>query len=361
MKALVSDRTIVTRVLNLSLGKSFGRGARLKEVQVPSISDDEILVKVRAVALNPTDFKHIDIISPPHSIIGCDYAGEVAKVGRNAAKGWEVGDRVAGVVHGGLYPDRGAFAEYLKVPGDLAWKIPAEIGDAEATTYGVSAVTAMLALNVTLGIPWDDEGGKTEQRASRNGTPIFIYAGSTCAGLFTIQMAKAAGYTVVTTASPRSFDLVRKYGADQVVDYRSPTAVDEIVGQFPNITLAVDCYSEGQSTTFCANILKNNGGKVVTLLDQGKSKTPGVEYELILAYTLLGQAFEWLPPIGPKFEAKPEHRKALARFYTSLPRLTKTVKPPPISTLEGGFDGILGGLDKLRYGQVSGSKLVVKF
>ncbi|CAK7205110.1 hypothetical protein SEUCBS139899_007875 [Sporothrix eucalyptigena] len=150
MKALISNRNIITRVLNLSLGKSLGQGVELKDVAVPTILDDEILVKVLAVALNPTDFKHIDFISPPHSIIGCDYVGEVAKVGRNAAKAWNIGDRVAGAVHGGIYSDRGAFAEYLKIDSDLAWKVPPGVSDAEATTYGISAISAMLALNAPL-------------------------------------------------------------------------------------------------------------------------------------------------------------------------------------------------------------------
>lgn len=80
----------------------------------------------------------------------------------------------------------------------------------------------------------------TARRATRGeekpGTPspaIFIYAGSTAAGLFTVQLAKAAGYTVVTTASPHSFDLVRSYGADVVFDYDDPEVVENVVQVYP--------------------------------------------------------------------------------------------------------------------------------
>ncbi|KAL6885427.1 TOXD protein [Trichoderma evansii] len=359
MKAITANRMTVTRLLNLSLGRSLGQGCDIQDVPRPSITDNEILVRVKAVALNPTDYKHIDVLSPRNSIIGCDYAGEVVEVGKKALGDWKVGDRVAGMVHGGLYRDRGAFAEYLKVDGDLAWKIPAEMSNEEATTYGVSAVTAMLALNVHLRVPWADEVGKARQEASSQAFPIFIYSGATSAGLFAIQLAKAAGCTVVTTASPRSFDLVKRYGADRVFNYLSPTAVAEITREFPNITSAVDCFAEGGSTDFCANVIKNQGGKVVTLLDRGKSKIQGVEYELILAYTLFGRPFEFLQPIGPKFEAKPSDRKALARFYTSLPQVIKHLKPAPIRLIDGGFDGILIGVDKLRKGEASGGKFVV--
>ncbi|RSL55299.1 hypothetical protein CEP51_014566 [Fusarium floridanum] len=358
MKALVSNRSIITRFLNIATSKNHcGMGGRVQDnVPVPTITSNEILVKVKAVALNPTDFKHLDFISPPGSIIGCDYAGVVEKVGDAAGATWKVGDRIAGAVHGGLFPDKGAFAEYLKVEADLAWKIPENVSDTDAATYGVSAVTAMLSLNVLHGLPFVD--GKTA--APRN-EAIFIYAGSTSAGLYHIQLAKAVGCTVVTTASPHSFDLVKKYGADAVYDYRSPTVVEDIIKDYPNMSKAVDCFSEGKSTTVCAEVIKKKGGKVITLLPNGKSKIPNVTYDPVLAYTALGHAFQWLPPMGPKFEARPADREALVRFYSTLPQLTHILKPIPTTEQKLGFDGILEGLDKLRGGKVSGGKLVVRF
>ncbi|KAH7129174.1 chaperonin 10-like protein, partial [Dactylonectria macrodidyma] len=357
MKALVSNRSIITRLINAATANPIGgTGGRVQDdIPIPTISSDEILVKVKAVALNPTDFKHLDIISPPHSIIGCDYAGVVDRVGDAAKSRWKVGDRVAGAVHGGLYPDKGAFAEYLKVDQDLAWKVPDNITDTDATTYGVSAVTAMLNLNVHHGLPFVD--GNTP--APRD-EAIFIYAGSTSAGLCNIQLAKAAGYSVVTTASPHSFDLVKKYGADAVYDYKSSTVADEIVKDYPDISKAVDCFSEGKSTFVCAEVIKGKGGKVVVLLPNGKSKYPNVTYDLVMAYTVFGHPFQWLPPIGPKFEARPGDRDALARFYEVLPRVTHILKPIPTIEQKPGFDGILEGLDKLRAGKVSGGKQVVR-
>ncbi|KAJ5205544.1 Polyketide synthase enoylreductase [Penicillium cf. griseofulvum] len=356
MKALTSNRRLATRLVNLATGKSVGgQGGQVKDVPIPTISANEILVKVKAVALNPTDFKHLDVISPPHSIIGCDYAGVVHQIG-SAVKGWTPGDRVAGAVHGGLFPDKGAFAEYLKVDSDLAWKIPDGISDTDATTYGVSAVTAMLTLNVRHGLPFV-QGDAPAPRDEE----IFIYAGATSAGLFHIQIAKAAGYRVVTTASPRSFDLVKEYGATAVFDYRSATVAADIVKEYPKISKAVDCFSEGKSTSVCAEVLRNTGGTVMMLLPNGKSSVPGMKYELVMAYTLFGHPFQWLPPIGPKFEAKPADREALVRFYTTLPTITHIIKPIPTVKQKEGFEGILDGLNKLRAGTVAGGKLVVEF
>ncbi|KAK2469288.1 hypothetical protein H9L39_19005 [Fusarium oxysporum f. sp. albedinis] len=356
MRALLSNRNLATRLINAATNKTFcGQGGRVEnDVAVPTISPDEILIKVKAVALNPTDFKHLDVVAPPNSIIGCDYAGEVDLVGENVTTKWQIGDRVAGVVHGGLFPDRGAFAEYLKTDADLAWKIPDNISDADAATYGISAATVLLSLNVRHGLPWANE------KTSPTDEAIFIYAGSTSAGLYHIQLAKTAGYKVVVTASPRSFDLVKSYGADAVFDYNSPTVVSDITREFPDITKAVDCFSEGKSTEIAEEIIKHKGGKVITLLTNGKPSHLGVVYELVMVYTAFGRPFQWLPPVGPKFEAKPEDREALARFYALLPQLTGTLKPIPTTEIQGGFDGILEGLNMLRSGQVSGRKLVVR-
>lgn len=359
MKALVSNRHLLSRLASISVGKSFSKGVDLREIPVPAISDNEILVKVHAVALNPTDFKHIDAISPPDCIIGCDFAGEITEVGKTAASCWNVGDRVAGAVHGGLYPDRGAFAEYLRTDSDLVWRIPDDMDATTASTYGISAVTAMQALHARHGLPRPGEQRKEKKEPGKPDSTIFIYAGSTAAGLFAVQLAKAAGYTVVTTASPHSFDLVRSYGADAIFDYHDPQVVDKIVQTYPNISVALDCFSAGKSTDICDAIIAGQGGKVVVLLPTAKPKTEGVEHELIMSYTLFGLPFQWLPPIGPKFEAIPSDRHALVSFYATLPELTKTIRPPPIQIEGKGFEAILTGLEKLRLGKVSGKKLVV--
>lgn len=78
----------------------------------------------------------------------------------------------------------------------------------------------------------------------------------------------------------------------------------------------------------------------------------------IIAYTLAGREFQLLAPFGPKWKAIPEDRKALERFYAMLPSLD-WLKPCPIEVLEGGWDALLPGEQRLRSGAVSGSKLVV--
>ena len=75
--------------------------AEIQDVPRPKLRDDYILVKVNAVGINPTDWKHIDSArTDPGSRIGCDYAGVVEEVGTKVTKSFKKGNRISGVVHG---------------------------------------------------------------------------------------------------------------------------------------------------------------------------------------------------------------------------------------------------------------------
>lgn len=299
------------------------------------------------------------MLGQPGSIIGCDYAGTVASIGAQAKGTWRIGDRIAGVVHGGIYPDRGSYAEYLKIDGDLAWKIPENVSDAEAVTYGVSATTAMQALHLVLGLPWP--GDQTSAFTTGDDKVILIYSGATSASLFAIQLAKLAGYQVVATCSPRSNDLVKSHGADAVYDYRDSESLDAIISAYPNLSIALDGFSESESTKFCCEAVAPNNGTVVSLDPMAKSSVKGVTLTPIIMYTLFGRAFGLLQPVGPKFPVKAEDRAGLARFYAMLPGLVKggSLRSIPIQEQGSGFEKLAPGLDLLREGKVSGKKLVV--
>jgi NADPH:quinone reductase-like Zn-dependent oxidoreductase len=96
--ALLTTRRGLSRAINLIFGKSIGQGVAIKRIPIPKISDQQILVEVRSVALNPIDFKSIDLLGSQDSVLGCDYAGKVIEVGKNILSSWKVGDRVATIV-----------------------------------------------------------------------------------------------------------------------------------------------------------------------------------------------------------------------------------------------------------------------
>lgn len=109
----------------------------------PRLRDEYILIKVSAIALNPTDWKHVDFMAPKGALSGCDYAGVVEEVGARVKKPFKKGDRVCGMCHGAnmLQLEDGAFAEYIVAKGNIQMMIPPQMRFEEAATLGVGVVT----------------------------------------------------------------------------------------------------------------------------------------------------------------------------------------------------------------------------
>jgi NADPH:quinone reductase-like Zn-dependent oxidoreductase len=86
----------------------------LHDANIPILRPSYILIRTRAIALNPTDYNHIHGLSPPGSTVGCDFAGEVVEIGIEVTKPLKKGDRVFGFVNGASdMVDSGAFGEYI--------------------------------------------------------------------------------------------------------------------------------------------------------------------------------------------------------------------------------------------------------
>ncbi|KAI5451117.1 Zinc-binding oxidoreductase alcohol dehydrogenase [Naganishia albida] len=338
--------------------------AEVKDHPVPKLDKNEVLVKIAYVSQNPTDWKHSAYLSPPNVIIGCDYSGVIAQLGDDLKNTeWKVGDHVAGMVHGGKFTDKGSFAEYARVQSDLLWKVPSSgpVGLREAPTYGVGFTTAAQVLYTRLGLPYPP--------AKADGSEwILIYGGSTSVGLFALQLAKLAGFKVVTTASPRNFDLVKQFGADEVVDYHNAS---EAVGQIKkitngSITKALDTISEGESFKICLESFADAGKRKYNMLlpisEEGKklAESKGIETETTLAYTLQGNAFEFMP--GQTVPAVPSDREFYVKLNKDTPDFVQkyNIKPNPITDMDGGINGILEGFEVMKSGKVSASKLVYK-
>jgi NADPH:quinone reductase-like Zn-dependent oxidoreductase len=123
-----------------------------------------------------------------------------------------------------------------------------------------------------------------------------IYGGSTSVGLFALQLAKLAGYKVIATSSPGNFDLVRTYGADEVVDYHDAEAAVKAIRETTDGKLAkvLDTISEGESFKICLESFADEGKRkynaLLAISDEGKkiAEEKWIETEFTLAYTLLG-------------------------------------------------------------------------
>ena len=181
---------------------------RLGETPEPDLRDDDVLIEVHAAGLNVLDSKiksgEFKLILPYRMplVLGHDVAGVVTRVGSRVRQ-FKVGDEVYS-----RPPDRriGAFAEFIAVnENDVAPK-PKNITMEEAASIPLVGLTVWQAL--------------VERYGLKRGQKVFIQAGSGGVGTFAIQLAKHLGATVATTTSSANIDLVKRLGADTVVDYR---------------------------------------------------------------------------------------------------------------------------------------------
>lgn len=159
--------------------------AAVVDAPIPQIRPDRVLVKPVALALNPTDWKHIHAIPDTEGTTsGCDYAGVVQEVGSNVTT-LKKGDRIAGWSHGGNINNRedGAFGEYLVAKEGIQLKIPEGVSFEDAATLGVGITTIGQGLYQSLELPLPTEPSKER-------FPLLIYGGSTATGALAIQFAK---------------------------------------------------------------------------------------------------------------------------------------------------------------------------
>lgn len=255
----------------------------------------------------------------------------------------------------------------------------------EAAGVSATLATAAQSLFHILGLPYPIHPSNPSH-PSQGSTWILIYGGSSSVGLFAIQLAKFAGFKVITTCSPRNFELVKEHGADAVVDYRdAKAATDEIkVITGSELNLALDCISAGESAIITLESLVGKGERKVVTVDQlsDAEQQLAAEREIkcdrVMAWTLFGLVSRRgsdqglcadIPvlqpvPLGPDFTipAAPLDRAFFAKLNKDLPVLIETfgLKVNPITDMEGGLEGIPAGFEKMKTGSISASKLVYK-
>jgi NADPH2:quinone reductase len=192
----------------------------------------DVLVRVRACAVNPIDtYVRSGVVAMPLPlpfVVGCDLAGEVIAVGSEVDR-LRPGMRVWGS-NQGLLGRQGTFAELAAVDERWLYPTPDGVSDREAAAAALVSITAHLGL--------------VGRAAVRPGETVFVNGGSGGVGSAVVQIAKALGATVIATAgAPEKQALVRRFGADAVLDYRDP----EIVAQARAVAAdGVDVYWETQ-------------------------------------------------------------------------------------------------------------------
>ena len=178
-----------------------------QEIERPDLTDDGVLVRVRAASINPADWytltgkpyiarPQMGLRKPKSNRLGVDFAGTVEAVGKDVTQ-FHVGDEVFGA-------RSGALAEYVCVRDAVVLK-PANLTFEQAAAVPVAALTALQGLR--------DKG------RIQPGHKVLINGASGGVGTFAVQIAKALGAEVTGVCSTRNVDLVRSLGADHVIDY----------------------------------------------------------------------------------------------------------------------------------------------
>lgn len=183
---------------------------RVGELPAPAPKAGQVLVRVKAVALNPIDLyvRAGTVVMPlplPY-VIGTDVAGVVEALGHGAGR-FRPGDRVWGS-NQGLLGRQGAASELAAIDEDLLYPTPSRLSDQEAAALALTGITAHLGL--------------FEHGRLKAGETVYVPGGSGGVGSLVVQMAKAAGARVATCAgSDEKVALCRSFGADLALNYRT--------------------------------------------------------------------------------------------------------------------------------------------
>lgn len=319
----------------------------VKPAQMWTPGDNEILVKNHAVAINPVDPSLQATAWWPMNyptILGQDVAGEVVSVGPNVTR-FKKGDRVVGHAVG-MATKRNqddAFQEYTILLSNMASPIPNTISFERAAVIPLALSTAACALFqkelLNLQFP-------TEPAQKPTGKTLLIWGGASSVGSNAIQMAVAAGYEVITTASPKNFDYVKKLGASEVFDYNSPSVTDDLVTALKGKTIVggFDCIG-GPAWKLTTDVVRQSeGGKFIATTKRGFPDPPeGISMKQMFGTTLKDN----------------EVGKAVYEDYLPKALETGSFVPAPEPLIVGqGLESIQEAVD--RYGKgVSAQKLVV--
>jgi len=221
---------------------------RCEDAPKPTPNDNQVLVRVHATAITPTEFAWYPTFHTPDGgprpfpiILGHEFSGVVDAIGP-ACMGVQVGDPVYGLSD--WFID-GAQADYcLTVPANIAPK-PGTLDHAQAAAVPISALTAWQAL--------------IERARLSQGQRVLVHGAAGGVGSFAVQVARHRGAQVIATASAANTDFVTALGADEVIDYRT-TPFEAIVR---DVDLVLD--TVGGDTRDRSWGILNEGGRLVTI------------------------------------------------------------------------------------------------
>lgn len=353
----------------------------VRDAPMPELEPGQLLVEVRAVAVNPLDA----IIQSNGAvmygwlrypvILGEDVAGVVVGVGAEVTN-FSVGDRIVAYAIG-LEKGRDAISEsgfqaYVAVDAALAAALPDTLPFEEAAVLPLAVSTAAAGL-------FESEQLGLDYSGLANSAPrdeiVVVWGGATAVGGNAIQLARAAGYRVITTASAHNHDRMSQLGAEAAFDYHDPEAADRIVEAANGSVIAGILAVAVGSAEPCLRIARATGATRIAMASPPVSfyeqpRRPGLSLTRMRLFLRLGTrtamlqlrsrtrgiraSFIWgsaiaTSPVGP----------AVWEDYLGAALASGRHRAYPRPRIAGeGLPAIQGAIDTLRVG-VSAQKLVV--
>ncbi|KAI5235698.1 NAD(P)-binding protein [Aureobasidium subglaciale] len=348
-----------------------GKQVLLKgEAQLPEPAAHQSLVKVQYVAQNPTDGMHIRAFRDKTyrlmlpvvqsldsnafgegSVLGCDFVGTVEEAGEDA-KRLTKGDLVAGLVWGGEIKGLGAYGSYTLADDRISFKVPKGVRPEDAAAIPLATCTAWLALFSKNCLSVPRKNAKTS---------VLIWGGSSSVGSYAIQLASMYGINIITTCSPRNFDLVKKLGATHVFDYNDSAVVDKIKEVASDLEYTLDTIGSQESSTQASQAIRPEGGVLCTVRP-GKANTERVVEGVRVTDVLVWTAFLKDHAYGEfKWPASVDDHELAAELFAKLPFWLEqgAIKPNNVKLFDT-LDSIHEGFGMYRDGKISSFKIVYK-
>ncbi|KAK3115002.1 hypothetical protein LTR53_006087 [Teratosphaeriaceae sp. CCFEE 6253] len=310
-------------------------------------AEDEVVIDVAYVGIAPSEWKIQDMayieLTYPH-VIGTDAAGVVVRVGSKVTR-FKAGDRIMGYCLGLVYggAKHGAFQLFTTLRERVAAKLPNTMSLSRAVVLPMAISTSSVGLFDILRLRMP----RLNPRPS--GETVVIWGASSSTASVAIQLACAAGYEVVTTASRHNYGYAKDLGAARVFDYADVDVIGSILGYLAGKKLAgvFDCIGEERTTLACASILEHcGGGTIATVLWPPNALPASVRAEMVWAF---------LPGTADAYIAAP----VWTDFVTPALEIGLLLPQPEAHILTGGLARLQEALNLQKQG-VSASKIVVE-
>ncbi|KAJ7622899.1 chaperonin 10-like protein [Mycena polygramma] len=328
--------------------------------RIPAPGKGDVLVKIMSAGLNPANFKQreYDVVFTEYpAVVGNDVAGVIEELGASV-EGWKKGDRVFAQTLGG------GFQQFTTIPAAVLIPIPENTTFDEAATFPIAFTTAAVGLfapaPIGLGLnptfSWDKP---------QRGESALVIGGASSVGQFAIQLFKFLGFTrIVAYASKAHFHHLKRLGATECIDrgatpldslaahpsFASPVKVVFDVGFDSSLNVAYDCVLDGGSI-----VTAEPHSQLDRDLDQKK-----VTVVHVWGYMAGPDVTPFERDDVPGYSATLDHTKFGKLIIENLPPMLAKgiIIANPCEVLPNGVSGILGGMERLEKGSVSGVKLV---